>query len=123
MAPRLGTGPEDLPARLPVPACDVGIIAGDRWLNPLGPLVLSAPHDGTVSVDQTRLPGMKDHLVVYRYGPAVETLLEEMKELIELGPGGKVTPIPVETRRMSRVTETLHDLNEGRILGRVVLVP
>ncbi len=49
--------------------------------------------------------------------------LEEMKELIELVRGGKVTPIPVETRPMSRVTETLHDLNEGRILGRVVLVP
>ena len=49
--------------------------------------------------------------------------LEEMKELIELVRGGKVTPIPVETRPMERVTETLHDLNEGRILGRVVLVP
>ena len=46
-----------------------------------------------------------------------------MHELIELVRGGKVTPIPVETRPMDRVTETLHDLNEGRILGRVVLVP
>ncbi|MCZ6592955.1 MAG: alcohol dehydrogenase [Alphaproteobacteria bacterium] len=49
--------------------------------------------------------------------------LEEMHELIELVRGGEVTPIPVEKRPMSRVTETLHDLNEGRILGRVVLVP
>ena len=49
--------------------------------------------------------------------------LTEMHELLDLVRGGKVTPIPVEKRSMSRVTETLHDLNEGRILGRVVLVP
>ena len=49
--------------------------------------------------------------------------LEEMKELIELVRDGEVTPIPVETRPMSRVTETLQDLDEGRVLGRVVLVP
>jgi len=49
--------------------------------------------------------------------------LDEMKELIELVRGGAVTPIPVETRPMAQVTETLKDLDEGRILGRVVLVP
>jgi len=64
LAPQLGTGPEDLPARLPIPDTEVGIIAGDRWINPVGPFVLPAPHDGTVSVDRTRLPGMKDHLIV-----------------------------------------------------------
>ena len=41
--------------------------------------------------------------------------LSEMHELLDLVRGGKVTPIPVEKRSMSRVTETLHDLNEGRI--------
>jgi pimeloyl-ACP methyl ester carboxylesterase len=64
MAPQLGTGPDDLPARLPVPSCDVGVIAGNRWINPLGPFVLPPPHDGTVSVDRTHFAGMKDHLVV-----------------------------------------------------------
>jgi pimeloyl-ACP methyl ester carboxylesterase len=64
MAPQLGTGPEDLPARLPALDCDVGVIAGDRWINPLGLFVLPPPHDGTVSVNRTRLAGMKDHLVL-----------------------------------------------------------
>jgi len=64
MAPQLGTGRNDLPARLPAPDCEVGIIAGDRWINPVGALILPSPHDGTVSVDRTRLDGMKDHLVV-----------------------------------------------------------
>jgi pimeloyl-ACP methyl ester carboxylesterase len=64
MAPQLGTGSEDLPARLPVLDCDVGVIAGDRWINPLGLFLLPPPHDGTVSVNRTRLAGMKDHLVL-----------------------------------------------------------
>lgn len=49
--------------------------------------------------------------------------LAEMKELIELVRAGNVTPIPVETRPMSQVTQALRDLDEGRVLGRVVLVP
>jgi pimeloyl-ACP methyl ester carboxylesterase len=64
MAPKLGTGPNDLPARLPVPDCEVGVIAGNHWINPVGAMVLPPPHDGTVSVKRTHLAGMKDHLVV-----------------------------------------------------------
>ena len=61
---QLGTGPGDLPATLPYPDCEVGVIAGDRWINPVGVFLLPQPHDGTVSVGRTRLPGMTDHLVV-----------------------------------------------------------
>ena len=64
IAPQLGTGQDDLPARLPVPDCEVGVIAGDHWINPVGAVVLPPPHDGTVSVERTRLAGMRDHLVV-----------------------------------------------------------
>jgi hypothetical protein len=64
MAPQLGTGPNDLPARLPLPDCEVGVIAGNQWINPVGAMVLQPPHDGTVSVEKTYLTGMKDHLVV-----------------------------------------------------------
>lgn len=64
LAAQLGTGPDDLPAILARPACEFGVIAGRHWINPAGPFWLPSPHDGTVSVRQTRLPGMKDHLVV-----------------------------------------------------------
>lgn len=64
LAPQLGTGPEDLPQRLPAPRIPFGVIAGDRWINPAGPLWLPAPHDGTVSVASTRLDGMRDHIVL-----------------------------------------------------------
>jgi D-arabinose 1-dehydrogenase-like Zn-dependent alcohol dehydrogenase len=46
-----------------------------------------------------------------------------MHELMALVKAGKVDPIPVASRPMSRVTETLKDLEEGRIIGRIVVVP
>jgi len=49
--------------------------------------------------------------------------LSEMHELMELVKAGKVDPIPVASRPMSEVTKTLEDLEAGRIIGRVVVVP
>lgn len=45
---------------------DIGVIAGSMGLG-LGRLVadLHADHDGTVLVEETRLPGAKDHLVLH----------------------------------------------------------
>ena len=64
LATQLGTGAEDLPQRLPSPSIPFGVIAGDEWINPAGPLWLPGPHDGTVSVASTRLSGMSDHIVL-----------------------------------------------------------
>jgi len=64
LAVQLGTRPQDLPKRLPVPEIAFGVIAGDDWINPAGPLWLPSPHDGTVSVESTRLEGMRDHIVL-----------------------------------------------------------
>jgi D-arabinose 1-dehydrogenase-like Zn-dependent alcohol dehydrogenase len=47
--------------------------------------------------------------------------LLELKALIELVKTGSVKPLPVETRKMSTLSDTLKDLREGRIVGRVVL--
>jgi propanol-preferring alcohol dehydrogenase len=49
--------------------------------------------------------------------------LDEMKELLDLVRGGGITPIPVATRPMSEVTQTLQDLVDGKIVGRVVVIP
>ncbi len=49
--------------------------------------------------------------------------LSEMHELIDLVRGGKVEPVPVETRALDLVNRTLEDLEDGRIVGRVVLLP
>jgi len=63
LAAQLGTRPEDFPQKLPRPSILFGVIAGDQWINPAGPIWLPPPHDGTVSVESTRLAGMEDHLV------------------------------------------------------------
>jgi hypothetical protein len=52
--------------RIVAGGCDIGVIAG-RMPVGAGRIVapdLPAPHDGAVSVDETRLPAMCDHIVL-----------------------------------------------------------
>jgi pimeloyl-ACP methyl ester carboxylesterase len=47
--------------------CEIGVIAGDLSIG-LGRIVapdLARPNDGVVSVDETRVPGMRDHVVLH----------------------------------------------------------
>lgn len=53
-----------LDAILPAVDYPVGIIAGNRSIYPISSTFLPKPHDGRVSVANTRLAGMADHLVV-----------------------------------------------------------
>lgn len=48
----------------PLLSCPVGIIAGTRSINPLAIGVLPRGHDGIVTVERTRLPGMADHITL-----------------------------------------------------------
>ena len=42
----------------------VGIVAGNRSIDPVSSLFLPKPHDGRVSVKNTKLDGMADHIVI-----------------------------------------------------------
>ncbi|MBS0663847.1 MAG: alpha/beta fold hydrolase [Verrucomicrobia bacterium] len=67
-APRLGTGRDSVPLALgpwPAGSGDLGVIAGDRSLNPLFSAWIGAPNDGKVAVERTKLAGMADFIIVH----------------------------------------------------------
>lgn len=63
---RLSTADDSYPNQLgPWPSGpELGIIAGDRPINPLLAYWTGGPGDGKVRVEETKLEGMKDHLVL-----------------------------------------------------------
>ncbi len=61
---QLGKGEESLPLKLGPAAFELGVIAGNRTIDPITSSVLENPDDGRVSVEDTKLDGMTDFVVV-----------------------------------------------------------
>lgn len=61
---QLGTKKDDVPAKLGPAKGEVGVVAGKRSINLILSLYLPNPDDGKVSVESTKLEGMKDHITV-----------------------------------------------------------
>lgn len=85
---QLGTDSASLPGQLGPPRFSLGIIAGNRSLNPLTSWLIPGPDDGKVGVDRARVEGASDFKVV----PAAHTFImnrvdvaEEVVHFLRLG--------------------------------------
>ncbi|MDR2862655.1 MAG: alpha/beta fold hydrolase [Puniceicoccales bacterium] len=88
----LGTGADSTPQRLGAADFETGILAGRRSLDWFfSAFFFSGPNDGKVSVESTRLEGMRDHRVL----PATHTFI---------------------TRNAAAIRQTIHFLRHGRFV-------
>ena len=62
----LGTSTNSLVNRLGPVDYDLGIIAGSKSINPLYSRWVDGKDDGTVSIENTKVKGMKDFIVMHR---------------------------------------------------------
>lgn len=76
---RFGTDGDSLPNRLPEPDYEVGVIAGNAVVNPIGAAFIPGENDGSVSVRSARLADMTDFLVV----PHSHTFIMRSKDVAE----------------------------------------
>jgi triacylglycerol lipase len=63
-AEQLATGRDGITDSLGAVNFDLGVIAGDQAINPFFAALIPGPDDGKVSVESTRVEGMREHLVM-----------------------------------------------------------
>jgi len=84
----LGTGPDSVPAKLGPANFDLGIIAGSRSINLILSTLLPNQDDGKVSVDNTKLSGMNDHItlpVTHPFMMKNDRVISEIKHFLKNG--------------------------------------
>jgi triacylglycerol lipase len=84
----LGTDEESVPLTLGDVDFPLGIIAGDRSINWINSMMIPGPDDGKVSVENTRVEGGVDHLVVHATHPLImnhDEVIRQTIRFLEMG--------------------------------------
>ena len=55
---------------------ELGVVAGNRTWDPVSSAMIPGPNDGKVSVENTRVPGLTDHIII----PTTHTFIIYNKE-------------------------------------------
>ncbi|MCP4200695.1 MAG: alpha/beta hydrolase [bacterium] len=85
---QLGTDEHSVPSRLGPVSYEVGIIAGTETFNPILSQYLPNPDDGKVSVENTKVEGMSDFIVLPHSHPFImqaPAAIEQAVSFIESG--------------------------------------
>ena len=68
---QLGTDQDSIPMKLGAANFELGVIAGTESVNPILSRYLPNPDDGKVSVERTKVEGMKDFITVRHSHPFI----------------------------------------------------
>jgi triacylglycerol lipase len=85
---QLGIGPESIPLSLGAVEFELGVIAGDRSNNPILSMSLDNPDDGKVSLENTKVEGMKDFIRVsstHTFIMSSKVVIEQIRHFIAFG--------------------------------------
>jgi alpha-beta hydrolase superfamily lysophospholipase len=89
---QLGKGEDSVPLKLGPADFELGVIAGNRTIDPVTSAVLENPDDGRVSVNDTRLEGMADFVIVDHSHAFMMRMRRPIELTIEFLRSGQFSP-------------------------------
>jgi triacylglycerol lipase len=90
---QLGKGEDSVPLALGTPNFEFAVIAGNRSIDPLSSAILENPDDGKVSVEDTKLEGMRDFRLIevsHAYIMQNEEVIGLVKRFLQTGSFGEL---------------------------------
>lgn len=91
---QLGTGPDSVPNSLGKADFDLGIIAGTTSINLILSMIIPGNDDGKVSIERTKLEGMRDHIEVEASHPFLMRDDKAIDQVIHFLKTGRFKRVP-----------------------------